>query len=214
MSMSRPAGSAKLLRAMNESAALVHLLDSGSLTRGDLRELTGLSKPTTSEVLRRLTDAGLAIMVGRTTGGPGPNAEIYATNPDAAYSVAVSVRETTAVGRPGGRQRAGRPPLAVATTDLTGTVRSCGEIPADNSGGATAAITAAVLGQCAQVGLDPTRLCHVQLAVPGSYDPRTDTVHHVHVPGLDRPGLVGELRQRLATRIGVDNDVNLAAVTE
>src|SRR4029079_810211 len=74
----RLAGSSKLLRAMNESATLEHLLDRGSLTRGDLRELTGLSKPTTSDVLRRLTDAGLAHVVGHTRGGPGPNAEIYA----------------------------------------------------------------------------------------------------------------------------------------
>ena len=35
--MSRPAGSSKLLRAMNESAALAHLLDPGMLTRADLR---------------------------------------------------------------------------------------------------------------------------------------------------------------------------------
>ena len=34
--MDRPAGSAKLLRAMNESAALGHLLDNGALTRNDL----------------------------------------------------------------------------------------------------------------------------------------------------------------------------------
>ncbi|NUR50778.1 MAG: MarR family transcriptional regulator, partial [Hamadaea sp.] len=63
-SAGRLAGSSKLLRAMNESATLAHLLDRGTLTRGDLRELTGLSKPTTSDVLRRLTDAGLAIVVG------------------------------------------------------------------------------------------------------------------------------------------------------
>src|SRR5437588_54070 len=98
--MARLAGSAKLLRAMNESAALGHLLDNGALTRNDLRELTGLSKPTTSEVLRRLTEAGLAVATGHTTGGPGPNAEIYAANPEAAYAVAVSVRESTGTGRP------------------------------------------------------------------------------------------------------------------
>jgi predicted NBD/HSP70 family sugar kinase/DNA-binding transcriptional ArsR family regulator len=223
MSMTRPAGSAKLLRAMNESAALGHLLDSGSLTRGDLRELTGLSKPTTSEVLRRLTDAGLAIIVGHTSGGPGPNAKIYAANPEAAYTVAVAVGETAGCGRPRdregtdrprGRGRPDRPPLAVATSDLTGTVRSRAEIPVDLDSDAAPAITAAILGHCAEAGLDPTLLRHVQLGVPGSYDPRTDTVHHVDVPGLRRPGLVRELSQRLSTRVGVDNDVNLAAVAE
>src|SRR5881275_2282375 len=120
--MARLAGSAKLLRAMNESAALGHLLDKGALTRNDLRELTGLSKPTTSEVLRRLTEAGLAIVAGHTSGGPGPNAEIYTANPDAAYAVAVSVRQPT--GTPA-------PALALAITDLTGKTRVRTELSVD-----------------------------------------------------------------------------------
>ena len=80
--MTRPAGSSKLLRAMNESAALGHLLDPGMLTRADLRRLTALSTPTISEVLRRLTDAGLITVVGHVSGGPGPNAEVYSADPD------------------------------------------------------------------------------------------------------------------------------------
>jgi predicted NBD/HSP70 family sugar kinase len=204
--MDRLAGSAKLLRAMNESAALGHLLDNGALTRNDLRELTGLSKPTTSEVLRRLTEAGLAIVAGHTSGGPGPNAEIYAANPDAAYAAAVSVRETTGVERPA---------LAVAISDLTGTTRSRDELAVDfDTTTVEAAIERAVTDQCAVVGVPKDRLRRVQLGVPGSYDPRTDTIHHVDIPGLDRPGLVGELRRALGSPVGVDNDVNLAAVAE
>src|SRR2546421_12916281 len=204
--MDRRAGSAKLLRAMNESAALGHLLDKGALTRNDLRELTGLSKPTTSEVLRRLTEVGLAVVTGHTSGGPGPNAEIYTANPDAAYAVAVSVRETA------GRRRA---PLAVGISDLTGTVRARAE-PAVNLGGTgvDVAIHDAILGQCAQAGVPLDRVRRVQLAVPGAYNPRTDRIHHVHVRGLDRPGLVGDLRAALGVPVFVDNDVNLAAVAE
>src|SRR6266508_1829247 len=128
--MARLAGSAKLLRAMNESAALGHLLESGALTRNDLRELTGLSKPTTSEVLRRLTEAGLAVVTGHTTGGPGPNAEIYTANPDAAFAVAVSVRETTGTGRPA---------LAAGISDLAGTTRAwTGRAWSARSGGSSA----------------------------------------------------------------------------
>src|SRR2546423_12258803 len=204
--MDRPAGSAKLLRAMNESAALGHLLDNGALTRNDLRELTGLSKPTTSEVLRRLTDAGLAIVAGHTSGGPGPNAEIYAANPEAAYAVAVSVRETTGTGRPA---------LGVAVSDLTGTTRGRTEHAVDfDTTTVAAAIERAVTEQCAQIGVPTGRLRRVQLGVPGSYDPRSDTINHVDVPGLARPGLVGELSRALRTSVGVDNDVNLAAVAE
>src|SRR5438270_13902302 len=124
--MARLAGSAKLLRAMNESAALGHLLDNGALTRNDLRELTGLSKPTTSEVLRRLTEAGLAVVTGHTTGGPGPNAEIYAANPEAAYAVAVSVRDIVSTARP---------TVAIAVCDLAGTTRARAEltVPLDDA---------------------------------------------------------------------------------
>src|SRR5256885_7226357 len=89
--MARLAGSAKLLRAMNESAALGHLLDSGALTRNDLRELTGLSKPTTSEVLRRLTQAGPAIVARHTTRGPPPKAGVFPAQPHGAQTGAGAV---------------------------------------------------------------------------------------------------------------------------
>src|SRR5256714_2023227 len=122
--MARLAGSAKLLRAMNESAALGHLLDKGALTRNDLRELTGLSKPTTSEVLRRLTEAGLPIVTGHTTGGPGPNPQIYAAHPQAALALAVSVRDR---GPHGPRPAA----VAVAIRGLTGATRARAQVAAD-----------------------------------------------------------------------------------
>ncbi len=204
--MARLAGSAKLLRAMNESAALGHLLESGALTRNDLRELTGLSKPTTSEVLRRLTEAGLAVVTGHTTGGPGPNAEIYTANPDAAFAVAVSVRETTGTGRPA---------LAAGISDLAGTTRARAELAVNfDTTGVETAIRDAITHLCAEAAVPADRLRRVQLAVPGAYNPRTDTIHHVDVPGLDRPGLVGALRRVLGAPVGVDNDVNLAAVAE
>src|SRR3954471_13180161 len=100
---------------MNESAALAHLIDPGMLTRADLRQLTELSTPTISEVLRRLTDAGLVTVVGHNSGRPGPTAEIYAANPDAAYAAAVSVRDIGASGGPSGVDALG---------DLTGALRA------------------------------------------------------------------------------------------
>src|ERR1700755_1012697 len=100
---------------MNASAALAHLLDPGNLTRADLRKLTALSTPTISEVLRRLTEAGLVNVVGHTSGRPGPHAEISAANRDAPSTVAVSVRDI-------GTSRA--PSVAAALCDLTGTVRA------------------------------------------------------------------------------------------
>jgi predicted NBD/HSP70 family sugar kinase len=205
-SPSRLAGSSKLLRAMNESATLQHLLERGRLTRGDLRELTGLSKPTTSDVLRRLTDAGLAQVVGHTRGGPGPNAEIYAANPAAAYAVAISVRETAEVSRPD---------LTGALIDLAGTVRARTQDSADlDTVDALTAIATLVDHLTEQAGLDRSAVSHVHLGVPGSYDSGAGVIRHIDIPGFGRPSLVAELGDRLGASVEVENDVNLAAIAE
>jgi len=213
--VTRLAGSAKLLRAINSSATLAHLLQSGQLTRAELRDLTGLSKPTSSEMLRLLTDAGLAIVAGRTAGAPGPTAEIYAPNADAAYAVAVSVRDTT---------EEDRPDLAIALCDLSGNVRDRAESSVDFTEVFPAeAVAKTVLEACQRADVDTSRVRHVQIGVAGSYDPRTDTIHHVDVPGWGGPGVLNDVRSRLFTSLGVpagvatvalENDVNLAAIAE
>ncbi|MEV0268699.1 ROK family transcriptional regulator [Hamadaea sp. NPDC050747] len=205
-SAGRLAGSSKLLRAMNESATLAHLLDRGTLTRGDLRELTGLSKPTTSDVLRRLTDAGLAIVVGHTRGGPGPNAEIYAANPAAAYAVAVSVKETTDLARP---------EFTAALVDLAGTVHARVHDRVDLVKADPLAAIEEIVGRLtALAGLDRTGVSHVHLGVPGSYDADGGVIRHIDIAGFDRAGLVAQLGERLGASVAVENDVNLAAIAE
>jgi predicted NBD/HSP70 family sugar kinase len=204
--VTRPAGSSRLLRAMNETAVLAHLFDRGPLTRGELRELTGLSKPTASEVLRRLEDAGLALVVGHASGGPGPNAAIYATNPGLGFAVALSIRDV-------GPSR--QPSLTATIADLAGVTRATtqAEISFD-SVDPVDAVADAVTELCGKARIPRKRLLQVQLAVPGSPDPRADRIRYVDVPGLDRPGLLGQFRSRLRTEVEVDNDVNLAAMAE
>ncbi|GID94918.1 ROK family protein [Amorphoplanes digitatis] len=204
--MPRLAGSSKLLRAMNESAALAHLLEPGMLTRADLRTLTALSTPTISEVLRRLTDAGLVSVVGHNSGRPGPNAEIYAANPDAAYAAAVSVRDIGASGAPS---------VVAALCDLTGAVRARIESRIDFlRTDPKTALVEVVAELRAAAGVPAERVSHVQIGVAGSYDGGAETIHHVDVPGFGRAGLVPEIAEALGTHVGVDNDVNLAAVAE
>jgi predicted NBD/HSP70 family sugar kinase len=208
--MSRLAGSAKLLRAMNSSATLAHLLQAGQLTRAELRERTGLSKPTSSEMLRLLTDAGLAVVTGRTTGSVGPTAEIYAPNGDAAYAVAISVRDTLGHDRPG---------LATAICDLSASLRHRAESRVDFARVDPSTVVAqAVAEACERAGAEPRRVRHVQVGVAGSYDPRTDVLHHVDVPGWARPGILAEIRAGLdlaaGATVAIENDVKLAAIAE
>ncbi len=204
--MTHLAGSSRLLRAMNESAALSHLLDRGELTRAALRELTGLSKPTISEAVRRLTDAGLVVVVGHVSAGPGPNAEVYAANPQAACAIGVPVRDT---------QMTGFPALAAAACDASGAIRARLETSVDFAKvdpiDAIPDVVADLRGRAGIVG-DPVG--YVQIGVAGSYDARTETIHHVDIPGWGRPGLIGKIEERVGIRVGVDNDVNLAAVAE
>lgn len=187
---------------MNESAALALLLERGRLTRSQLRALTGLSKPTVSEALRRLAEAELAVVVGHVSGGPGPNAEVYAANPDAATVAAVSVRAGT-----------DRPALAGAVCDLAGAVRARLEHAADLRRADPVDALDELLGALLRTA-GRARVDRVHLGVAGAYDSGTGTIHHVDVPGFDRPGLVGEIADRLGTDIAVDNDVNLAAIAE
>jgi predicted NBD/HSP70 family sugar kinase len=195
-------GSSKLLKALNEAAALGHLLQHGQLTRAELRGLTGLSKPTISEAVRRLADADLVVGAGHETGRPGPNAEVYAVNPDAAYAVAMSVRD-------------GAPSLTASLHDLRGTQRARLAVPVDFGGTDPAtAVTTTIDALCAAAGVGRGPVAHVQLAVAGSFDPRDRVIHHVDVPGWSRRGLVDDLAAAAGVPVEVDNDVNLAALAE
>src|SRR2546430_6784849 len=192
---------------MNEIAALSHLLDRGELTRAELRELTGLSKPTISEAVRRLTDAGLVVVVGHVSAGPGPNAEVYAANPNAAYVIAVSVRDTF-LG-----ERTSSPSLAAAVCDVSGTVRGRLDAPVNFELDDPVEAVCAMVDQL-RAEVDGSGIGYVQIGVAGAYDPQSGIIHHVDVPGWGRPGLVAELGRRIGLRVEVDNDVNLAAAAE
>src|SRR3954452_12034704 len=85
-------GTPRLLRGINDRAALDLLLTHGPLSRGRLGELTGLSKPTASQLLARLERAGLVVAIGVSEGGGrGPAARLYQVNPSAAYVGALDV---------------------------------------------------------------------------------------------------------------------------
>src|SRR6478735_9174170 len=84
-------GTPRVLRAMNDRAALDLLLEHGPLSRTRIGKLTGLSKPTASQLLARLEAAGLVLATGTTEGRPGPNAQLYEVDPTAAYAAGLDV---------------------------------------------------------------------------------------------------------------------------
>ncbi len=204
-------GTPRVLRAMNDRAALELLVSHGPLTRTQIGELTGLSKPTASQLLGRLAAAGLVRTTGNVTGRPGPSAQLYEVNPAAAYVAALSVDPAgvTAVvadiaGRTVGEQR-----VAAGAVDDGGDEGHGGD-------GATARlVTAAVDGALEKGGLDRGALHRVVIGTPGALDPRTGELRYApHLPGWHSRALLGELGDALGAPVVIENDVNLAALAE
>ncbi|MDH6127847.1 ROK family transcriptional regulator [Kitasatospora sp. GP82] len=195
-------GTPSLLRAINDRAALELLLAHGPLSRTQIGGLTGLSKPTASQLLARLESAGLVQAVGTTAGGPGPNAQLYRVNPAVGYVAGLDVDT--------GRVR-------VAVADITGAVLAEHTVPTKGwPAAATVARTAeAVAETVRQAGLPADSLREIVIGVPGALDPVTGKLRYAsHLPGWHSPRLLAELEGALGTAVSIENDVNLAAVAE
>ncbi|WP_217919234.1 winged helix-turn-helix domain-containing protein, partial [Actinomadura sp. BRA 177] len=82
-----------MARAINDRLALDLLLDRGPLTAPQLRALTGLSRPTVSDLIERLRDGGLIEVAGETGADRrGPNARLYGLVAGRAHVAGVDVR--------------------------------------------------------------------------------------------------------------------------
>jgi predicted NBD/HSP70 family sugar kinase len=109
----------------------------------------------------------------------------------------------------------GAPSVVAALCDLAGVVRARFESRIDFlETDPKSALVDVVARLRDEVGVPAERIRHVQIGVAGSYDARTETIRHVEMPGFRRTGLVPEIATALGTHVGVDNDVNLAAVAE
>jgi predicted NBD/HSP70 family sugar kinase/biotin operon repressor len=192
----------RTLRAINDRAALALLLDRGPLSRSQLAELTGLSKPTAAQLLSRLSADGLVVERGRNSGLPGPSARLYAVNERVAYAAAVSVEEDGATA---------------AVADITGAVRAEVVTVVDFTRKAdpVPVVRRLVADTARRAGVRLADVRHVVLGVPAAYDPATDALDFAaHIPGWARPGVLARLRAALRPTLVVENDVNLAAVWE
>ena len=196
-------GTPRLLRGMNDRAALDLLLEHGPLSRTRLGELTGLSKPTASQLLARLERAGLVVATGVREGGPGRNAQLYAINPGSAHVAALDVTPTR---------------IVTAVADVSGRVVGRAEVRTKRGSGATAeqqVLRALDDALAPELGLDRTDLHRVVIGTPGAFDPATGRLRYArHLAGWHDPDLLAGLSEAVGVPVEVENDVNLAAVAE
>ncbi|WP_219825963.1 ROK family transcriptional regulator [Nonomuraea typhae] len=182
-----------MARAINDRLALDLLLARGPLTAPQLRELTGLSRPTVSDLIERLRSAGLIEVTGESgEDRRGPNARLYGLVAGRAHVAGVDIRWSG---------------LSVTVADLTGReVGSAVHEPSDDLHTAIAETVARAAGG--------RPLQAVVLGSPGLVHPETGALtSDSRVRGW-RPGLPAELRRTLGVQVVLENEVNLAAIAE
>ncbi|MEV6365643.1 ROK family transcriptional regulator [Micromonospora sp. WP24] len=199
MSATRLPGTPRLLRALNDRAALELLLERGPLTRARLGELTGLSKVTASQLVERLEERGLVARVGEQAGGRGPNAQLYAVRPGSAHVIGVDV---------------GPDRVVAACADITGAVIGRVEQSTRDTDDPVGVVHNAVVQAASSAQAQLSSVRRVVLGTPGLVDPGTgDITFAFNLPRWHR-GLLAALREDLHTPVVFENDVNLAAVAE
>ena len=199
MSAARVPGTPRLLRALNDRAALELLLSNGPLTRAQLGELTGLSKVTASQLVERLEERGLVARVGEQAGGRGPNAQMYAVVPATAYVVGVDV---------------GPQHVVAAAADITGAVVGRTDVRIGDADDPVRVVHAAVVEAAEAAEAPLARVRRVVLGTPGMVDPVTGEISFAwDLPRWHR-GLLAALRADLDRPVFFENDVNLAAIAE
>ncbi|MCX4740399.1 ROK family transcriptional regulator [Streptomyces antibioticus] len=189
-------------RAINDRLALRLLQDEGPLTAAQLKLLTGLSRPTVSDLVERLAASGLIEVVGETGARRrGPNARLYGIAAGRAQLAALDVRTES---------------VAVLVSDLVGRVLAEASEPIGGDTGTGPAVEQAVtLVERAAKEAGAGRLHTVGIGVPGLIDPASGELRTSSgLPAWHRR-LVAELQERLPkARVSVENETNLAALAE
>ncbi|MEU6826467.1 ROK family transcriptional regulator [Streptomyces atriruber] len=188
-------------RAINDRLALGLLQSEGPLTANQLKQLTGLSRPSVADLVERLQGSGLITVVGEAGAQRrGPNARLYGIVADRAHLAALDVRTES---------------VSVVVTDLLGAVLAEASAPIGGGTGTGPAVERAValVERAAREG-GVQRLHTVGIGAPGLIDPTTGDLHDTSsLPAWHRR-LAGALHERLGARVLVENETNLAARAE
>ncbi len=172
-----------------------------------LREATGLSKPTTSQMIARLLAADLIRSIGTVPGKRGPAPTGYAPNPLVELGVAIDLSEGHVEAVLVDVLGSSFPQVGFDRTFALGDLTSPELAIAETK---KAVVLAAEAGD-----LDPESVGHVLIAVPASVADGGDLLHLAgSLPPWPEQGLATLLSQGLGLNVHLGRDVVLAADTE
>jgi len=196
-------GTPSLLRAINERALLEYLRRHKPTSRAQLSRATRLSKPTVSQALASLEDAGLVRAVGQSISSKGGRiAILYEPNPDAGYVVGVDV---------------GRGWIRAAVANLAGQIiaRNDKLNDAQSASALVELISHLARDVVADAELSWSQVIHAVIGTPGVFDEHSKRVLFAsNLPDWGRHGMLAELQAAFGLSLSVENDANLAALAE
>src|SRR4051794_14180987 len=180
-----------LLRSLSDEHVLRALIERRRATRAEIAAMTGLSKPTVSESVRRLAEAGAVVDTGQRTTGRGRVGTYYALAPTTGRALVASIA-------PEG--------ITAEAVDIYGDVVARAQAPALRSPEVASTLDAIAR----EIAGGPFRLAVVSAADP--VDRATGRL--VELPdapfllgALDPPAVLADL---VDGPVSVDNDVNWA----
>ncbi|MFJ8579393.1 ROK family transcriptional regulator [Micromonospora sp. NPDC093277] len=187
---------------MNERAVFGEIFRLGTVSRPELAQATGLSKPTISGALANLGRAGLVRQVGLRAGAAGRSALLYEVRPEAGWVLAVDI---------------GQAFVRLALANLVGTVIARTEDPSQSRHPTELLTQLAGLADrlTAKAGIRRADITLAVFGTPGIHDTETGALHLApNMPGWDRAGAVDRFSAVSPLPYLVENDVDLAAVGE
>ncbi|WP_433205400.1 ROK family protein [Dactylosporangium sp. CS-047395] len=202
MQITNTASTTSVLRVMNERAVFAETFRLGTVSRPELAQHTGLSKPTVAVALTNLERAGLLRQVGTRAGAAGRSALLYEVRPEAGWVLAVDV---------------GRSYVRVGLADLVGTIVARKDEPSRGTRARDLVVQLTRLAEelAGQAGITRDDITLAVFGTPGIHDKATGALHLApNLPGWDRRGSVKRLAGIGGETFVVENDVDLAAVGE
>jgi predicted NBD/HSP70 family sugar kinase len=197
-------GSLEALRERNRMRVIDALRRSGTATRSELSQLTGLSRTTVATLVADLQASGLVVEPdGERTGGRGRPAAVRRLDASAGAALGVDFGHTH---------------VRVAVADLSSTLlgEESAAIDVDHDAHAALDVAAALVERVLRdAAVDIARVVGAGMGLPGPFDRGRHVVNSSTIlPGWLGIDAASELGRRIDVQVEVDNDANLGALGE
>lgn len=194
-------GTSAWLRTRNDREAFRLILEHGPLTRSRLGELSGMSKPTATQMIARLERAELVLPVGEVAGSRGPSAVSWGVRTDRVAGVAVNMLDGS---------------IQAVLVDAAGSTHPIVDLPVQGEDRSPERdISRAIDAACAAAGADRRTVETVTVAVQAAVSRGQDTLSLTDsLPGWPAFGARARIEAELGVSVTLENDVNLATMAE